>query len=70
MTITMKKNNSDQTKGKPWTESVKKIGYDKSGRVGRMKFVASYQIKDTEFISYNHLHGNISLFYINKEIVY
>ena len=22
MTITMKKNNSDQTKGKPWTESV------------------------------------------------
>ena len=23
MTITMKKNNSDQTKGKPWTESVK-----------------------------------------------
>ena len=25
MTITMKKNNSDQTKGKPWTESVKII---------------------------------------------
>ena len=25
MTITMKKNNSDQTKGKPWTESVKEI---------------------------------------------
>ena len=24
MTITMKKNNSDQTKVKPWTESVKK----------------------------------------------
>ena len=24
MTITMKKNNSDQTKEKPWTESVKK----------------------------------------------
>ena len=24
MTITMKKNNSDQTKGKPWTESVKR----------------------------------------------
>ena len=23
MTITMKKNNSDQTKGKPWKESVK-----------------------------------------------
>ena len=22
MTVTMKKNNSDQTKGKPWTESV------------------------------------------------
>ena len=25
MTITMKKNNSDQTKGKPWTESDKNI---------------------------------------------
>ena len=25
MTITMKKNNSDQTKEKPWTESVKKV---------------------------------------------
>ena len=25
MTITMKKNNSDQTKGKPWTESVNGI---------------------------------------------
>ena len=35
-----------------------------------MKFLASNQITDTEFISYNHLHGNISLFYINKEIVY
>ena len=25
MTITMKKNNSNQTKGKPWTESVKML---------------------------------------------
>ena len=29
MTITMKKNNSDQTKGKPWAESV---------NIGRSKF--------------------------------
>ena len=27
MTITMKKNNSDQTKGKPWTESVKSLRF-------------------------------------------
>ena len=25
MTITIKKNNSDQTKGKPWTESVNNV---------------------------------------------
>ena len=28
MIITMKKNNSDQTKGKPWTESVKPKCHD------------------------------------------
>ena len=31
MSITMKKNNSDQTKGKPWTESVE--GFCRAGYV-------------------------------------
>ena len=42
MTITMKKNNSDQTKGKPWTESVnfklnvKECNYQRNIKCSRM----------------------------------
>ena len=48
MTITMKKNNSDQTKGKPWTESVKRL----------------HHLYYCSFIKYLYAHGIFDSLYL------
>ena len=54
MTIRMKKNNSDQTKGKPWTESVKLIRISFSQLLSLMIIISSqFQSNCYNYMSLN-----------------